>query len=293
LIQFAQRPTSSHKSTIPKEDFVTIIRRTTGLGILSLSVVGLFLCIAGGIGVWAGKSRLEAVGAAVFGTADEGLDFVGKKLDRVQQALDKSQQRVSGLSRIAERLKNAEADVSKECEPLLHTLDEVFAELRTAESWLDSSHAVASGVSRVSEAVVSSEYAASHQDSAGVAVASKVQEFSEDVADVLAKLQVIRQELVELRDKGKLARQVALRIIARVAVLDQKLAGLSTRIGTLNANVAMTRASCVDLGEKVRRWTTFVVVMFTLILLWFGISQIGMMKHGGRLDRPAGHPGNV
>ena len=76
--------------------------------------------------------------------------------------MDKSQQRVGGLSRIAERLKNVEADASKECRPLLQTLDEVFDELKSAESWLDTSHAVASGVSRVSDAVVSSEYAASN-----------------------------------------------------------------------------------------------------------------------------------
>ena len=218
------------------------------------------------------------------GPRKQALGFVGEKLDRVKQAVNRSQQRVSGLSRIAERLKNAQADASKECEPLLHTLDEVFDELKSAETWLDSSHAVASGISRVSEGVVSSpEYAASHQDSVGVAVVNKVQVLSKDVADALAKLQVIRQELIELRDKGKLTREVALRIIARVADLDERLASLSARIGKASASVEATRASCVAFGETVRWWSTVAAAALTLVLLWFGISQAMMMRYGWRL----------
>lgn len=262
-----------------------IVQRSAGLATLLLSVLGLLLCSAGIFGVWTGKSRLDALGAAVFGTADEALGFVGTKLDRVRQVLDESQQRVSGLSRIAERLRTAEADVSKECEPLLQTLDRVFDELKAAESWLDSSHAVARGVSRVSEAVVSSEYAASHQDSAGVAVAGKVQEVSDDLADSLAKLQAIRKELIELRDKGKLTRQIALGIIGRVADLDGRLASLSARIGDLNTKVATARTSCTALGKKVRWWTTIAAATLTAVVVWFGVSQIGMMIYGWQLAR--------
>ena len=61
------------------------------------------------------------------------------------------------------------------------------------------------------------------------------------MADALAKLQVIRQELIELRDKGRLTREVALRIIARVADLDERLASLSARIGKASASCGSDR----------------------------------------------------
>lgn len=50
---------------------MNIVRRLTGHGTLLLAVLGLLLCIGGVVGVWVGKSRVDPVGAAVFGTADE------------------------------------------------------------------------------------------------------------------------------------------------------------------------------------------------------------------------------
>ena len=145
-----------------------ILRRSLGVGTLLLSVLGLILCLAGIVGIWIVKSRVEAVGEAVLGAAEDSLAFVDDKLDRVKQILNKSQQPVGLLSRAAERLQRKEPEAKKEVTSLLQTLDEkVFQELKSAQSWLDSAHAVAVGVGRVSQTVVSSEYAASHQDTVG------------------------------------------------------------------------------------------------------------------------------
>ena len=172
------------------------------------------------------------------------------KMDRVKKALDSSRQRVSWISKAAERLKDERTDARKESEPLLQALDEVFQQMKAAETWLDSCHAVASGVSRVSEAVVSSEYAASHEESAGIAIAKRMQEVSESVTEALAKLQSVRQELVNLRDTGKLARKVVVTIVAHVADLDGKLANISARLEKFDNKVTQTKASCAELGLK-------------------------------------------
>jgi len=264
---------------------MAIVRKSIGLGTLLFAVLGLLLCVGGIVGVWMGKNRVDAIGTAVFGAADDAFGFVDIKLDRVKQVVARSRQQVSGMSRIAERLKNAEANVRKECEPLLQAVDEVFQELKSAESWLDSSHAVASGVSRVSEAVVSSDFAASRRDSVGVAVAVELQEFADTVIDALAKLQATRLELIELRDTGKLAREIAVAILVRLADLDGRLANMDARIEKLDARVGVTRESCADFGRRFRWWTTVTTVIVTFILAWFGISQIVMMGHGRRLAR--------
>ncbi len=276
---------------------MAILRRSIGLGTILLSAFGLLLCLAGIIGVWMGKSRVDTVGTAVFGTADDALAFVDTKLDRVKDVVERSRHRVSGISRTAERLRNAEADARKECEPLLQALDEVYQELKSAESWLDSSHAVASGISRVSEAVVSSEFAASRQDSKGVALAADVQEFAGDVADALAKVQAMRQELIELRDTGKLAREVAVGIITRLADLDGRLANMAARMENLDARVGAAKVRCADLGQRFGWWTFVVAAAVSLVLLWFGISQIVTMGYGLRLvsaaSQSSGQPGEM
>jgi chromosome segregation ATPase len=262
---------------------MTIVRRWAGRGTLLLAALGLLLCIAGIITVWVGKSRVDAVGTAVFGTADEALGFVDVKLDRVKQALERSRRRVSDMSRIASRLKSAEADAREECQPLLQTAEGVYQDLKSAESWLDSSHALASGVSRVSEALVSSDYAAAHQESAGVMVAREIQAFADAVTDALTKLQALRSELNELRDKGNVARKVAVGIIAHVADLDGRLARLCARIEKLDEKVSTTKASCAELQQTFCWRTLVAAVLVTVILVWFGISQIAMVHYGWRL----------
>ena len=243
---------------------MAILKRSIGLGTLLLALLGLLLCVGVTIGVWLVKSRVDAVGTAVFGTADDAFAFVDTKLDRVRQVVENSRQRVSGISRLAERLKNAEADAKKDCEPLLQALDEIYQELKAAESWLDSSQAVASGVSRVSEALASSDFAASRQETVGVALALELQDFADTVADALARLQVMRSHITQLRDSGKLARDIAAGIVARVAA---------------------TKARCSDLGQRLCWWTVFGAVTVSAVLLWFGFSQIVVMGYGWRIMR--------
>ena len=234
-----------------------IFTKVIGLGVILLSVIGLLLCLAGIVGVWMVKSRVKAIGNAAFSAADDSLVFVNGKIDRVTQALDKSRQRVGWISKAAERLRDEKADARKESEPLLQALDEVFQQLKAAESWLDSCHAVASGVSRVSEAVVTSEYAASHEDATGIAISKRIQELSEAVTDALTKVQSVRQELVDLRDKDKLAREVVATVVAHVADLDGKLANLSARLEKVDNRVTQTRASVADLHQRLHWWISF------------------------------------
>ena len=262
---------------------MTIFTSAIGIGAILLSILGLVLCLAGIVGVWMVKSRIEAVGKAAFVAANEAFALVDATFVRVKEVSDKCRQRFSGIISVAaERVKNAEADVSKAGESLLQSLDAVFQELKNAESWLDSSRSIAKGISRVSETAMSSNYAATHEDSVGVAITKRVQEFSQLVAEVIAKLQVVRGELVDLHDTGKLAREVVVRGVAWVADLDGRLANISLRIEEFHNKVTQTKASVDSLRQKLHWRIALVTVALTALLAWFGISQIGMMRHGGR-----------
>ena len=259
---------------------MSIVRFSIGGGAILLSMVGLLACLAGIVGVWILRGKVEAVGTALFSAADESLVFVHAKVAQVQQALQNSRQRVHGIAQVAERLQEARADSQKELEPLLQVLEEVHQQVQAAGSWLDSCRAVAQGVSRVSEAVVSSEYAAEHAESTGVALAQRVQEASATVVEVLARLQTLRQELLALREKGQLVRVVATSIIARVADLDGGLANVAARIETLGAMAAGARAS---IGEVQRRlhWRALVAAAaISVLLAWFGLGQISVLGRG-------------
>ena len=155
----------------------------------------------------------EAVSDAALEAADQSLAFVDDKLGRVDEILKRGQQPVALLSTVAERLERQEPKAEEEVTLLLRQLDDtVFQELKSAQSWLDPAHAIAVGVDSVSEAVVTSDYAATRQDTVGMALAERLQQSSESVTDILAKLQLLREEIVQLRDTAVVSRDVAARL---------------------------------------------------------------------------------
>jgi hypothetical protein len=259
------------------------VKRSAGLGITLFSAVVLLCCIAGIAGVWMVKGRVEAVGNAVLGTAEDSLTLVDEKLEQVQGVLKGSTQRIGVFSRTVERLQHGTPETKTETTSLLKELDEeVFDKLKTAQTWIDSSHTVAVGVGKVSEAVVSSNFAASHQDSAGVALAERVQDFSESLAEALATLQDMRSDLVELRDGIGVARTIVARTVTRFLQVEEKLANLCERIDKFRAGLAETKESIGELENNFGWWTTLAALALTAILAWLGVSQIGMMMHGWR-----------
>jgi hypothetical protein len=153
-------------------------RRVAGIEMLLLAVLGLLLCLGGTAGAWFIKSRVDAVGDAVFGSADEAFGIVDEKLNLVTKGLEGSRESADKLSRIATRLRNEETDVRQEHELLLQFLDKTHQHWQAAASWLDSAEVLASGVGGVTEALVSSDFAVSRQDSTSVAAARDVQAYA-------------------------------------------------------------------------------------------------------------------
>lgn len=135
------------------------------------------------------------------------------------------------------------------------------------------------GVGKVSEAVVSSEYAASHEDSVGVSIAERLQDVSESVVEVLTTLKDARQGLIDLRDNVLSARRIAVTIVAHLTQAETRIANLCERTERLHAGVAEMREEIADVRASFQWWTMLAAVLLTLLLAWFAASQISMMLH--------------
>ena len=81
------------------------------------------------------------------------------------------------------------------------------------------------------------------------------------------------------------AREVAVRIVARLADLETRLNRLASRIERLDTQVAETRGNVGDLKQSFPWWTTVVALVLTLLPVWFGVSQIVMIRQGWRFVR--------
>lgn len=263
-----------------------MVRSVLGGGTLVLATLGLAVCFAGIGCAWFVKRQVDAVGDRVGAAAQESLDFVDVRIDRVRRALASTQQRVTGIADLAKRLQDARVDHNTEVRSLMQTIDEVFADLKAAESWLDSGIAAANGVARVSEAIAASSYAAAHEDSKSLILLDRLREASERIAEALGKVEALRRDLVEARDSGKLAREVVRRIVDRVADIDGIVATIAARVDRFDARVTAAKTA-VDEGERrFHRWSTLGAAAMSAVLAWFALSQISMLRHGWRALRP-------
>jgi methyl-accepting chemotaxis protein len=262
------------------------IRRSAGLGIILLASVMLILCLAGIVGVWLAKSRVDAIGDSIFKAADISLAFMDEKLDRIENVFKNGEGRIGLISNAVDHLPEKGTEIKTETVSLLKSLDEeVFEPLKTAETWIDSTRAVAVGVGKVSEAVAISEYAATHKESMGVEIAERLQSCSESLIEILATLEEVRQRLIDIRDDVASARRIAASVVARLAQIETRMANLCKRIESVHARIIEMKGAVSDLSDGFRWWTMLAGVLLSLLLAWFAASQIGMIVHGLPLVR--------
>jgi methyl-accepting chemotaxis protein len=265
---------------------MNIIRRFAGWGIILLASIMLILCMAGIFGVWLTKSHVDAIGDDLCKAADNSLEFMDEKLYQIENAFINGNRRIALLANAVNSLPEKESEIKTKTISLLKSLDEeVFEPLKTAETWIDSTHAVAVGVGKVSEAVATSEYAATHKDYMGVAMAERLQNCSESLVEILATLQEVRQELVDIRDDMASARRIAARIVAGLAQIETKMGNLCKRIEDVHARIIEMKDAVSALRLRFQWWTMLVSVLLSLLLAWFIAPQISMIIHGWRVRR--------
>lgn len=261
-------------------------RKVAGYAVALVSALGLVLCLGIILGALAVKNRVDAIGHSVFQAADNGLVFLETKIDLVGPALERSHDATGRLAHHAARLQNAGADIRQESTNLLQTLEVLSRELKSAGSWMDSCLAIANSISSVSAAVASSEHSASQPEAAAGRLAREVREFSDSVITALNKVQTVRSELVRLLDSGVVTREIALGFIDRITQLERVVAALNERVEKLKGKTAEARTACRTFEQKTQRWTLAATVAASTIPLWFGISQLVMIKLGWHLRKP-------
>jgi chromosome segregation ATPase len=261
--------------------FMNIIRRSAGVAIVLLASVMLIVCLAVIAGIWCVKHRLDGIEDDLYKAADSSLAFIDERLERTEEVFRDVNKRVGLFSGILNGLPAKESDIKTEVTSLLQSLDrEVIEPLRNAETWIDSTRAVAAGIGKVSEAVVTSEYAAAHVDSVGVAMAERLQSGSESLVEMLTTLQEVRQRLIDMLDDLASARKIAARTVASLADIDTKMANLRRRIEKVHAGIVEMKCSVADLKDHFHWWTTVGAILLSVLLAWFAASQISMIVHG-------------
>jgi hypothetical protein len=263
---------------------MSVLRRSLGVGAVALALVGALLCVSGVAAAWKLRCIVGDVADGVFDTADDALRAIDVRLARVETAFKSGAVRLELLVKAVERLRPEQSPARAEIAALVKALDEeIAARLAKAQEWLDSSGDVAMNVGKAAQSVLSSKYAATHEDAVGVAIARQVHEFSERTVEILASLQEAKDDLAAMRDDVNLARTLVPRLVARLGQAETRLSGTVERITKLRTRLAETKQAVADLSRRFQRWTTLAAMAIAALIAWFGVSQVVMIRHGWRL----------
>ena len=82
---------------------MSILFRAAGMLGVAMSIIGLLFCVAGTLGVWLIKRRVDAATSAVFIAADDACGFMTTRLEQAEERIASAHLQVNDLSARADR----------------------------------------------------------------------------------------------------------------------------------------------------------------------------------------------
>jgi hypothetical protein len=255
------------------------IRLVAGLVFL-VSLVGLLLSAAGGVGVWVVKGPATDRAVRIFGRVGSALDVADDGLDHVQ----------ASLARAAERL------------------DEVRQEQRKLAREAPRNGVLGRTLARTVQQRVAPELGDAHKTLTTVAEAAVVvNSVLEDVGNVpfLSTSGLDLDRLTEmnnrLADVGPAAWELSRRLgesesdaDAQASRIEQALETMRAMVGDYQNRVKEARQRTDELKARTLAWITPAAIIISFVCFWIAVSQISLMAHAcswwKRSSEPADKP---
>jgi hypothetical protein len=246
-----------------------VLKRILAGLVFLLSMVGLLLSVAAGVGVWVVKGPATDRAVRVFGRVGAALDVADEGLDHVQ----------TSLSRAAERLESVKEEQRK-----------LAQEPRRGA-------AVGRLLARTVQQRVAPEFSDAHEKLHTVAEASVVvNSVLEDLGNfpLLASTGLDLDRLTEmnnrLADVGPAAWELS-RLLgesgpesdadadAQMSRIERTLETMRGMVGDYQTQVRQARQRTDELKAKTLAWITPAAVLVSLVCFWIALSQVSLLFH--------------
>lgn len=231
-----------------------------------LSLVGLLLSGAGGVGVWVVKGPATDRATHLFGRVGTALDVADKGLDHVQASLD----------RAAERL-------------------DAFKEERNHAPAPRRNNVLSRTLARTVQQRIAPEFSDAHQTLTTVAEAAVVvNSVLEDMGNVpfLSTSGLDLDRLKEMNDRladvGPAAWELS-RLLgesgpdadadAQVSRIEGTLETMRTMVVDYQNRVKEARQRTDELKARTLAWVTPAAILISFVCFWIALSQISLMAH--------------
>jgi hypothetical protein len=246
--------------------------------VLLLSVLGLVLSLAGGVGVWVVKPPVTAKATHVFERIEAALELADQGLDHVNQSLANAADRLESIRAEQRRLSEEPQRGNAARRLMARTVQQRIApELGDAHEKL---HTVAEA------AVVANSVL---EDLGNFPLLSASGLDVESLAEMNRRLSQVESsawELSRLFGEQELDADAAGAELSRI---QQALKTMREWIDEYESRVTEVRQRTEELKSKTLRWITPAAILISLVCFWIGLSQVSLMCHAWSWWKHAGH----
>jgi hypothetical protein len=242
-------------------------RALAGLTLL-LSVAGLLLSLAGGVGVWVVEGPATAKATRVFERIDVALGVADQSLEQVKTSLARAAERLDGVREEQRKLAQGPRTSNPPRELLARTVRQTIApELGTAHEKL---HTVAEA------AVVVNSVLEDVGNFPALSVPGLDLGRLTEINGHLAEVGPAARELSRLLGEPEADSSDAGNQLSRV---DQTLKTMEGLIAQYEPQLAQVRQRTEALKSRVLSGITLAAVLVSLACFWIALSQVSMLFH--------------
>jgi flagellin-like hook-associated protein FlgL len=257
---------------------MTTLKRILSVLVLSLGLLGFAGCVALGVGGLFGSAWLSRTTKNVFEKVDGVFVIIRDKVDETHARVDDARITAEGMEQSLKQWARDEArerlgsrlDVEEKADRAAQALAE-------ADKWLELSAAATEMLQQVFALGAS----------AGAAMDTRpADRLLEEIGSLRGQLDRAGETVEKIRSRAagdeKMPRgrieqavQLALRLVATLGSIDERLAKLETRLSEIQEEVRGWEAATL-------RWIFFVTAAFLLLTAWMAAGQCALFLYGWR-----------
>lgn len=250
---------------------MTFVKRVLAIIVVLVSVAGLLLALAGGVGIWTVKQSVTETVTGILDRIGEGIDVARENLQQVKVSLARAQERLSEA-----RAENRRIAQEPENGPNLRRMmarsvtQFVAPELGDANAKMYDIAKASVVVNSILEDVGNFPLL----DVAGF----NVEEIS-SLNEQLAAVGPTAFELSRLLNDPNASTADA---EAQVSRIEQTVTALKGWVVKYEQMLADVQDRKVDLTNRTLPWITPGAILISLACFWIAVSQVGMLFHAQR-----------
>ncbi len=262
-----------------------IRKRLVGLLAMLLGVVGVAACLAGLVGTWVVRARLDTTIAGIVERVDGVLSTLEERTGQANRRIGDTR---DSARRLNERVQQRVAqwrDVPADEAPDLDEIErQLYSRIQLGRDWIGFVQSGVDLAEQFVEMLNSTSIFVQQESKTPRDVVAAVRGGRQEIQEAFELVEEVRTHLEGIRDHQDLdanARQIE----SLSSRIDSSLKNVHQFGKDLEAAIAQMGTDVANLGNRIRRQILIFAVIANLILVWLAVAQVSLAIHGWRLLR--------